>query len=63
MHMPRPKLRDPHAGPQNARAYILHWGDALYRQHCHDHQIVPVSYPEFVARTLQLGKDWWCRHE
>lgn len=56
----RPTLRDPHAGPEGARAYLKHWGQALYLAWCEEHRVEPVSYAVFCELTLKHGRDWWC---
>jgi len=57
--MPPPRLRDPHAGPANAAAYLHWWGDHLYRDHCARVGTPALPYADFCARTLAEGKDWW----
>ena len=56
---PRLTLTDPFAGPENAAAYIEWWGDHLYRHHCDRVGVEALPYPDFCARTLREGKDWW----
>jgi len=54
-----PTLVDPHAGPAGAPDYLKYWGMELYLDWCKECGMDALTYREFRARTLLLGKDWW----
>lgn len=59
----RLRLKDPHYGVKGAAAYLEYWGQSLYLLWCQDTGTKPLAYDQFYDKTLQLGRDWWCRQE